>query len=522
MNLFAPGKHGFESYPSALPLEVDVCVIGAGAGGCATAAALAQSGLTVAVLEEGRHWEPGQFKPTTAAAFKNLYQDRGLRSLRGNAIIPMPGGRGVGGSTLINSAICFRTPPAVLQCWRDEHGCDSFTEDRFAPYFDRIWRTLGVTVNPVAVQRNNNLIFKEGAEKLGLRGEFTARSAPGCVGCGICQYGCPSGGKSSADRTFLAEALQSGRVGVYADCRMTGVETQGDRVVAVSGELVDPDTHEGRGSVRVKADTFVLSAGPIGSPVFLLKHGLADDAHCGQHLVVHPTSGVMARFEQEIRPWSGVTQGYYVDCWDRGFLLQTFTVTPDQYYLVMQSRAGAETLGYMRDLAHMASAGALVHDQDSAGAVRHTVMGPDLSYFFGEGDKRRLIDGIRLAAEVFFAAGAREVFAGHMNAKAIPSPGQIAASIPYDIPAHHLFLYASHPMGTCRMGADPAASVVDPQGRVWGWANLRVADASMFPTSLGVNPQVTTMAMGLMVGESIALGEQKQAQSAPSVVGLNP
>jgi choline dehydrogenase-like flavoprotein len=509
LSWFLPGRHSGarlheESRGRSLKIEADVAIIGAGAGGCAAAAALSERGLKVALVEEGRHWQPSEFKPKTSFAFQHLYQARGARSLRGNAIIPMPGGRGVGGSTLINSAICFRCPPDVLRTWRETHGCHTLTDDRFGPYFERIWSTLGVTVNPIAVQRNNNLIFREGAEKLGLDGAFLARSAPGCVGCGICQYGCPSGGKLSVDRTFLTEAVARGNTAAVSDCRMTAARTEGGRVVAVSGTLLDPETQETVGEVEVRAERFVLSGGPIGSPLFLLANGLADREHCGNHLVVHPTIGSLARFPQRIEPWSGVTQGYYVDCWSRGFLLQTYTVTPDQYFLVLQTRLGAETMKVLADLAHIASAGTLVHDEDSAGRVQHTPAGPDLSYFLGEGDKRKLIDGMRLCTEVFFAAGAEEVYPGRIGLARIQKPADIEASLPYSLDPTELMLYASHPMGTCRMGSDPATSVVDPEGRVWGWDNLHVADASIFPTSLGVNPQVTTMAMGLHVGHSIA------------------
>mgnify|MGYP000695556570 CR=1 FL=1 len=504
MSGLQPGKHSAGATGGERLLEADVCIVGAGAGGCATAAALAERGLSVVVLEEGRHWKPKEFQPKTAFAFKHLYQGRGARTLRGNAVIPMPGGRGVGGSTLINSAICFRCPDEVMASWRDDHGCHTLGSARFDAYFDRIWRTLGVGVNPMAVQRNNNLIFREGAEALGLNGQFLARSAPGCAGCGICQYGCPSGGKASADRTFLAEALATGNVAVWADCRVRRALTSGDRVVEVQGDILDPDTHEVVGRVRCRADQFVISGGPIGSPLFLLANGLADNTHCGRHLVVHPTLPCLARFEQEIRPWQGVTQGYYVDCYDQGFLLQTYTVTPDQYYLALQTGAGPETMQLMSQLKHMASAGTLVHDEDSEGRVQHTPAGPDLSYFVGEGDKRRLIDGLRLCAEVFFAAGALEVFPSRVGLPRIAAGDDIAAALPHDIPVDQLLLYASHPMGTCRMGSDPATSVIDPRGKVWGWRNLAVADASMFPSSLGVNPQVTTMALGLMVGEELA------------------
>jgi choline dehydrogenase-like flavoprotein len=501
---FRPGRHSRQDYGDALQVRADVAVIGAGAGGCATAAALAERGLSVVVLEEGRHWKPADFKADTAFAFKHLYQGRGTRALRGNTVIPMPGGRGVGGSTLINSAICFRCPDSVLADWRDQHGCASLTSERFDAYFDRIWKTLGVSVNPMAVQRNNNLIFRDGAEALGLNGAFLARSAPGCVGCGICQYGCPTGGKLSADRSFLAGALATGRVGVYAGCRVSGVETQGDQVKAITGHLIDPVSQRQTGTLRVRADAFILAGGPIGSPMFLLANGLADNKHCGQHLVVHPTVGSMARFEQEIRPWTGVTQGYYVDCWERGFLLQTYTVTPDQYFLTLQTQMGEATEALMANLSHMASAGALIHDEDSSGEVRYTPAGPDLSYRLGEGDKRRLIEGLRLTAKVFFAAGALEALPGCTHAPRIQSAADIDRALPLTLSPRELLIYASHPMGTCRMGASPDTSVVDTDGRVWGWANLRVADASVFPTSLGVNPQVTTMAMGLMVGHSVA------------------
>jgi choline dehydrogenase-like flavoprotein len=503
---FSPGRHGAASVPRKLVVHAEVAVIGAGAGGVAAATALAEAGRRVALFEEGRHWAPKDFRPDTTFAFRHLYQARGARSSRGNMVMPLPGGRGVGGSTLINSAICFRCPDPILDHWRDGLGCSTLERDRFGRYFDRIWQTLGVTVQSLDIQRLNNIVFRDGAEKLGLKAEFLPRSAPGCAGCGVCQYGCPTGGKSSVDRTFLVEALATGNVGVYADCRMTTAITEGDRIIAVEGELLDPETQEPIGTVRVEADAFVLSGGPIGSPLFLLSNRLADDTHCGAHLVVHPTTSGMARFPFEIRPWHGVTQGCYVDLWERGYLLQTYTVTPDQYFALLPTMMGEETMSYMKDLRFMGSAGALIHDEDSEGRVQVTPVGPDISYFLGEGDRQRLVEGLRKVGEVFFAAGALEFLPARLGGGVVRTVGEIEAALPLDMPAHHLVTYASHPMGTCRMGATSESSVVDPHGRVWGWKNLVVADASVFPTSLGVNPQVTTMAMGLMIGETLAGG----------------
>jgi choline dehydrogenase-like flavoprotein len=493
-------KLGFQDYRSTEAWDADVCIIGAGAGGSATATALAEAGLRVIVLEAGSHWEPSQFKQDSAWALRNLYAGRGTRSTVGNCVIPVPGGRGVGGSTLINSAICFRTPDVILKEWSEQYGCTRLTKEKMTPLLDRVWSTIGVTVNPVIFQKSNNLIFKKGADALGLPGDWLPRSAPGCIGCGVCQLGCPTGGKLSADRSFLPIALETGNASVHADCRVEGVATEQGRVTRVTGRFVDPADLKAKGGFSVSARAFVSCAGPIGTPRFLLNAGLTDDSVVGQNLFMHPTRGQRARVDHAIKPWHGVTQGYCVDRWEQGYLLQVYTLSPDQLFMAMPYSLGSERLDAVRDLRNMALAGPLVHDEDSRGRV--TAKG--LIYFLGDQDRRRLLAGIRETARVFFAAGARAVYTGIVGSKPIRSPADIENVVSDDIPARDLYLYASHPMSTVRMGDDPGRAGVDPDGRVFGWDNLFVADASLFPTSLGVNPQVSTMALGLTVGQSVA------------------
>lgn len=497
---FTAGINPPESYPDHLELDADVCIIGAGAGGCAAAAALTDAGKRVIVLEEGRHWMPHQFRHTSTWAFRNLYAGLGTRATQGNCLIPMPGGRGVGGSTLINSAICFRTPAPVLKEWRERYGCDRFEDDWMNACFDRVWKTLGVAVNRMEIQGECNLIFARGAEALGLKGAFFERSAPACTACARCQQGCPSGGKYSADRTFLAHALNSGLAAVYPEALATSVETEGGRLRAVTGSLLRSADLSERGTFRVRARHFLLAAGAVGSPRFLLTNALSAGP-VGQNLHIHPTSGVVARFHHEIRPWQGVTQGYYVDRWDEGFLLQTFTMPPDQHYITLPL-APDTSLDFLRHMPRLASAGVVLHDLDSTGSVTEG----GLRYSLGDQDRRTLLAGMRLTARTFFAAGAIEVAAGIHKVDLIRSPDEIDAAIHDDIPARDLCLYASHPMGTCRMGNDPASSVCGPDGRVWEWENLWISDASVFPTSLGVNPQVTVMSIGLTVGREIGRG----------------
>jgi choline dehydrogenase-like flavoprotein len=417
----------------------------------------------------------------------------------GNTMVAVPSGRGVGGSTLINSAICFRTPPEVLVDWRDSFGCEAFTDERMEHQFERLWPMLGVIENPPGVQGENNKVFREGAEKLGLPGAWLPRNAPGCSGCGVCQLGCPTGGKASVDRTLFGAAYVTGNVAVHECCRAEAVETKGDGVVALTGSQLDPETDEPVGTFRVTADRFVVACGALGSPRFLLKNGLAE-AHCGQHLHLHPAAGVVARFTRPIEPWRGVTQGYWVDRQEEGYILQTYLLTPDQYYLSLQHRIGSPLNSLIADLRYLGSAGPLVHDEDSKGSVGLR----GLTYVLGQGDRRKLILGLRETARVFLAAGATDVFPNVAEGQPIRNDADIAVRLPFSRPARDLYVYASHPMGTCRMHADPSEGVVDPMGRVHGWANLHVADASIFPTSLGLNPQITVMSVAMTLGEAIA------------------
>ena len=491
-------KLGFDDYPKSgeLEVEAEVAVLGAGAGGCAVTCALAERGIDVAVFEEGRHWRPRDFKASNTWAFRNLYQERAARVAVGSGWLPVNGGRGVGGSTLINSAISFKTPEPIVDEWR-QLGFDP--DGDFLDLVDRVWRDIGVIQNPEGVQGQNNLLFKRGVEALGLKGDYLHRSAPGCTGCGICQLGCPTGGKNSADRTLLAKALHLGGVRVHADCRAEEVETTGSRITAVRGSIMDPETQLAVGRFRVRADRFVLSAGPVGSPRFLMNNGLDPNEHVGKHLHLHPAIGCYALFEEEVLHWQGVSQGYYVDRWDLGWLLQTATITPDAQFLALPLPVGEELNQVMAKMRHLGAAGAIIHDEDSVGRVSRKA----IFFEVGDADRQLLIRGMRDCAKVWFAAGADSVISSVLGGGIIHSADEIEDAIPMDTPFEGMLAVASHPMGTCRMGANGADAVVDPRGRVWGWDNLFVADASVFPSSLGVNPQVTVMAIGLMVGRAV-------------------
>jgi choline dehydrogenase-like flavoprotein len=327
-------------------------IAGSGAGGAAAARTLARKGLKVLVLEEGGRFSPAQFSGrNTAWSLSHLYRDRGLQTFEGDTIGPLVAGRAVGGSTVINSAICFRARAGRLEAWR-RTGLSWMTDARMAALYDDVEQTIGVVDTHPFIARRNNLVFLEGAKNLGLKCGFMRRNAPGCVGCGVCHLGCPTGGKSSVDRNFLAQAEEAGAV-VVPRARAAQLRMEGSRCTGLTVELLD-EQGEPAGPAVIHAKYTILSAGTVGTALILLKNSVGGP-HVGQHLAMHPGVAALGRFDHEIRPWSGVPQGAWAEIPNEpNALLETFNVTLDIYYRFIGA-PGAQGLERMKYANHVGS-----------------------------------------------------------------------------------------------------------------------------------------------------------------------
>jgi choline dehydrogenase-like flavoprotein len=489
--------HGAADVAPGTRLSVDAVVVGSGAGGAAVALELSKAGMKVAVLEEGRSFAPADLVTRPSWAFRNLYQGRGVMIGKGKLMVPLAAGRAVGGSTFINSAICFRAPDRVLQQWAREDG-STWTPERLEPLFGEIERALEVQKVAPEVARNNSIVFKRGADKLGLGGDFISRNAPGCVGCGVCQLGCPIGGKGSVDRNLLPSAIENG-ADIYSEVRAAQLLVEQGAVRGVTGELLDRDDRP-LGTIELRAPRVFLGAGAFGTPQLLQRNKLANSSgQVGENLRVHPGQASAAIFNEEIRYWDGVTQGYFVDMDDA--ILETFTGTPELFWAALP--LGQMTMGRLRNVA---TAGCMIRDQGK-GRVRYQGEGrlPEISYELAEADRARFVAGARAMSRIWFAAGATSVFP-MMNATMDPASSAAAAlaMLPDDLPATRMNPYGSHPQGTCRMSADPKRGVCKPTGETHDVRNLYIADGSLFPTALGVNPQITILALATGIAREAA------------------
>ncbi|OJU82724.1 MAG: hypothetical protein BGO11_12990 [Solirubrobacterales bacterium 70-9] len=407
--------------------------------------------------------------------------------------------KAVGGTTVINSGTCFRAPDEVLDDWAAGFGIDwaRDLEGDFAEAEDmlRVQR-----LDPERMGRNGQLAM-EGAAALGVSGGPIARNAGACVQCSSCPLGCPIDAKRGMHVSYLPRAVAAG-ARLRAGVEVRRVLVEGGRAVGVECRVAG-DGNRPASTFTVRArHAVVVAAGAFGTPQLLSRSGLGNDA-VGANLHIHPACWVGARYPEEVRGWEGVMQSYYVDGWEAQGILLEATFTPLAFGGAWLVGSGAEHQRAMLDYPHMGSIGVQLTDR-SAGRVRGAGDGSlRISYGLDRADAARVVFGIARAAEVHFAAGAAEVYPNVAGVKVL-RPDDVASFEAARIKPADLRLEGFHPMGTARIAADPRQGACAPDGSLHGTAGLYVADASLFPTALGVNPMMTIIAFAKQVGRRVA------------------
>jgi choline dehydrogenase-like flavoprotein len=478
--------------------ECDVAIVGSGAGGAVAAAILAEAGLDVLVLEAGGHYNRENYPADRLEAITELYRDAGLTIAAGKPPIPIPVAKAVGGTTVINSGTCFRAPDPVLENWRDEHGV-AWAGDLDADYAEAEEFLRVTQLDPERMGRNGQLAM-DGAAALGASGAPIFRNAGNCVQCSSCPYGCAIDAKRGMHVSYLPRAVAAG-----ARVR-AGVEAQ--RILVEDGRAVGlACATRGAGgrkrAYEVRARRAVIAAGgAFGTPELLLRSGLGG-SQVGRNFHIHPACWVGARYEEEVRGWEGVMQSFYVDEWEPQGVLLEATFTPLAFGGAWLAGTGAEHQRSLLDFGHVGSIGVHLSDRSQGrvglgndGALR-------TSYALTREDADRVHFGIARAAEVHFAAGASEVYPNIPRFGTLKR-GELAAFEAARLKPSELRLEAFHPMGTARISADPRRGVCAADGSVRGTRDLYVADASLFPTSVGVNPMMTIIAFAKQVSWAVA------------------
>ena len=475
-------------------LAADAVVVGTGAGGASAAARLRAAGLDVLMVEEGGLHRTETFTTDPTTMIQRLYRDAGTSMIFGTPPILFAEGRCVGGSTVINGGMSWRTPARVLEHWERTLQLEATGPGAMEPYFEEAERILHVEPNQEDTWGRNTHLFLDGARALGWPVAQAPRNMRRCVGLNNCALGCPTGAKQAMHVTQVPRALADGAA-LVTHLRVDRLLWQGTRVVGVRGRIVD-DLGRARARVRIHAPLVVLAAGARHTPGILKRSGLRARA-IGRGLHTHPNAKCVGIFDERIDPWKGTHQAFHIHRFlDDGILIGYAAVPPGLLAAALPG-FGAENAEHMALYNHMLTAATLVEDE-TEGRVR---LGPDRQPFMqqtlGQADVARLHRGVALTAELLFAAGARRVLLPFSDLPALENPGQIGRVTERRPDRGTTELMTVHIMGTARMAADATRGATDASGAVYGTQGLVVADASVLPSSIGVNPQETIIAMTL-------------------------
>ena len=456
-------------------LRAQVAVIGSGAGGAVAATRLAE------------------MTQDEASMLPRLMQEEGRRTTHDQSISILQG-RSLGGGTYHNTGLCVPVSERTWKQWSTEAAVPaSYAE--FEPDLRAVMDAIGARRADADEINDNNRILQHGAEGLGWSAFVSHHNRSRCSGCGFCTLGCAYNRKWSTVHAFLPDGVAAG-LRIVVDAEVVRLRAHDQRW-----------TLETRAGVRVTADRVIVSAGAIHTPLLLREAGVRAPA-IGDGLRLHPFAPVGARFGDEVVAWRGVPQTVIVDAFASGsnehggYLLIGASAQPG-IASIMSATHGSDHRAQMQQLRHCAMGGVLVHDE-ARGSVRRRWGRPQVRYWPSPRDVAALREGVTRLATLYFEMGAEEVFLPFREFARVDSPSQLEAIERVPIRPHSVILGSVHPQGTCAMGADRKRAAVGEDGGVFGAPGLYVADTSLFPSSIGIPPQVTTMALGRRIADRLA------------------
>jgi choline dehydrogenase-like flavoprotein len=481
-------------------VDADAVVVGTGAGGSVALRELAKAGLRAIAFEEGMYPGPNDFTQREDEMIPRLFQDMGGRTTEDFSIRVLQG-KGVGGSTVHNTNLCKRTPAEILGQWATM-GVSGASPAEMAPAFEQIEKELSVSPMLPEWENGNNLALRRGVTALGWKGGPLSHNRVGCQQSGFCELGCSYDAKQNALKIVLPEAIRRG-ADVYSEVRIIRILLEGGRAVGVQG-IASREDGTPTVTVRVRSKVVVLAGSAVGSAALALASGLPDPYdQLGRGLRLHPGGVAAGVFDRAIDGAQGIPQSY--ECTE----LLSFEPGSDKRVWIIPAFAhpigtaaalpgfGASHMKAMRQYDRLAVFTAMVHDETS-GQVTVTGDGrPVLRYGMNPNDRAQLAKGLVACARLLLTAGAREVTIPALRPVRVTRETELEG-IGADLLAPHAVpLTSVHPMGTLRMGDDPKSSVVSSRGEHHHVQGLFVADGSLFPTSIGVPPQISIYAFAL-------------------------
>ena len=522
IEFFENRKENYKVIRSDVLCDVDVCIIGSGAAGAILGTKLAESGKSVVVLEKGGYYDGESMNQREADMIPLLWKNAGA-NFTSNLRIAIAQGSCLGGSTVINDAVCFRIPPIVIEQWQ-KTGV-AITKDEWDMANDEVSKRINVQEVTEEELNTNAKKLREACQKFLYQGKsihkhsknlrncgpsISDNSLKSCVKCGFCHLGCHYDTKQSMLVTYIHDALVSENINynVYCNCRADFITYENGIANGVNATFVNPSGLETY-RIRVNAKVIIVSAGSIASSN-LLQKSLIGGEKVGKGLALHPAPFVMGLFDEEIHGNRGIPMSY--TCHEfgvtngiekGGFLIESIFLPIFQMALAIPSM-GLDHKRMMQNYNRYTMAGIMSRD-DAVGKVLISYNGnPKVIYNLSEQTIEDMARGMSILSRMWFNIGAKAIVTSHIDAYEIGTKADIPKL--KDAVRNNpdgLMLGSAHPQGGNRMGENENECVVDSNCKIFGFDNLYVCDASVFPTALGVNPQLTVMALATITANKI-------------------
>jgi len=472
-------------------IDTDICVIGSGAAGAVAAYNLAKNtGKKVTILEKGKYYIPqNDFTNLESEMIGTLYKDGALEMTQDFDLAVLQG-ICVGGSTTVNNGICFRTPHPVLDEWEKIGAKIDVT--KLENYFTTVEKIIGaVPLNRTKTNEGANRFYK-GAEKLGLNPEWFVTNFGECGGSGYCNIGCKYNRKLSMLLNYLPLAQKEGTE-IIADAGVVKIFTNGRNTNEIKCKTSTGVTF------NVSAKQIVIAAGAIASSGILLRSGIK--RNIGTRLSFNITTPMMAEFPGVINSFDGVQMCCYIK--GSGYLVETTFNPPGASALIMQG--WFEQLNERMNKYTQYATAAPVVGSEPNGKVKLSLFGnTSIDYDMTPSDFKKLKEGMKTLCRVFLSAGADCVLPSSYDDMVIKSDSDLSKidnmiKVPQDIS-----LSSAHPQGGNPLSDIKEIGAVDTNFRVHGFDNLYVCDASIFPTGVMVNPQLSIMGLANYAADKIS------------------
>ena len=475
----------------------DVVIIGSGAGASILAHRLLSENpdRSVLMIERGDYIDPSEMSADEIEMLSKLYSEGALQLSRDFGFQVLQGSC-VGGTTVVNNAVCFDLPPNVLDRWNDPDGLDAGLDpERLYESHRRVRELISIGRQNHAHLNPGAIPFMKGIAAMKLNqppNDFDVVEAniTECYGCGYCNIGCRYGKKMSMLDAVLPDIQQKfpGRLKILSGCEGWKLGGSGSRVTTLQCRLKD-----GR-RVDVKGDTFVVAAGAVSSSILLLRSGIGGD-RAGNGLAFNMGSPMTGVFDHVVNAYAGLQISHYIlQKPTLGYVIETWFNPPVAQALTMPGWFGTH-FDNMRRYNRMSSAGVLVPTESNAEVRRTGIFGRDIKYEPTKSDLATLAEGLITAGKIFFEGGAASVMPHTLDFHEWVDPSDLVRLRQIVTEDGAITLGTGHPQGGNRLGRNAEACVVDETFRAYGYDNLYVCDASVFPSSIGVNPQLTVMAL---------------------------